>query len=346
MSHALTEPTAAGPPPPVGGTGRGSLARAELHRLTARRLIRWLVVLSAVGFLVVWAISLTQFARPSPELLEQARQQQADIVAEQRMFCLEDPGIPAAEKEEICDLEYSEEEFGSVEVFLPKQPFDAAGGLPGGAAGVSVAVAALTFLIGATYAGAEWSTKSIVALLFWEPRRLRVFLTKLAVLLAAVAVLAALAQLVWLGAGSLLARLRGSFELPNNFWSDLAGIQGRGVVLAVITAALGFGLANLIRNTGAALGVAFGYFVLVENAIRAVRPAWQPYLIGENAAALLTKGGIEVFLPPPGGASDFGPIQDENLLLISNQRGALTLAVYCLVVLLAGAVLFRRRDLT
>jgi ABC-type transport system involved in multi-copper enzyme maturation permease subunit len=320
------------------------LARAELHRLTARRLVRWLVVLSALGFLAVWVISLTQFARPSPELLEQARQERARIGAEQRMFCLEDPGIPAAEKEEICATQSDEENFGPVENFLPKQPFDAASGLPGAAVAVAVAVAALTFLIGATYAGAEWSTKSIVALLFWEPRRMRVFLTKLAVLLGAVAVLAALAQLVWLGAGSLLAQWRGSFELPAGFWSDLAGVQGRSVILAVITAALGFGLANLIRNTGAALGAAFAYFVLVENAVRIIRPTWQPYLITENAAALVQRGGLELFLGDPGGSSF--SFEEAPRLLLSNQRAALTLALYCLVVLLAGAVLFRRRDLT
>lgn len=340
MSHTLEQPPAATPAPPPAAT-RGSLARAELHRLTARRFVRWLVVLSALGFLAVWAIALTQFARPSPELFEEARQERARIVAEQRMFCLED--IPANEQERsICASR--EEDFGPVEAFLPKQPFDAAGGLPGGALAVAVTVSALTFLIGATYAGAEWSTKSIVALLFWEPRRLRVFAVKLAVLLGAVALLAALAQLVWLGAGALLTAWRGSWNLPGGFWSDLVGLQGRGVVLALTTAAFGFGLANLIRNTGAALGVAFAYFVLVESAVRIIRPAWQPYLVTENVAALVQRGGQTIFLPPEGsGVVNF---HEGPTLVLSNLRGGLTLAAYCLVVLLAGAVLFRRRDLT
>ncbi len=344
MSHTLEESTDADPRP-AGGSGRGSLARAELHRLTARRLVRWLVVLSALGFLAVWVISLTQFARPSPELLQEAEQRRAQLVEQEReLFCGDgDPGIPEEEREAIC-ADLSAENFGPVESFLPKQPFDAAGGLPGGALAVGVAVSALAFLVGATYAGAEWSTKSIVALLFWEPRRTRVFLTKLAVLLGVVAVFAALAQLVWLGAGSLLAQWRGSFELPDGFWSDLAGVQGRGVVLAVITAALGFGLANLIRNTGAALGAAFTYFVLVENAVRIIRPTWQPYLITENAIAVLQRGGVELFLGDPGGSSF--SFEEAPRLVLSNQRAALTLAVYCLVVLLAGVVLFRRRDLT
>ncbi len=344
MSHPLEESTAAGTPS-TSGSGGGSLARAELHRLTARRLVRWLVVLSALGFLAVWVISLTQFARPSPELLQEAEQRRAQLVEQEReVFCGDgDPGLPEEEREAIC-ADISAENYGPVESFLPKQPFDAAGGLPGGAIAVGVAVSALAFLVGATYAGAEWSTKSIVALLFWEPRRIRVFLTKLAVLLGVVAVFAALAQLVWLGAGSLLARWRGSFELPDGFWSDLAGVQGRGVVLAVLTAALGFGLANLIRNTGAALGVAFAYFVLAENAVRIIRQSWQPYLITENAVALLQRGGLEIFLPVEESGEYFGGATPR--LLLGNQRAALTLAVYCLVVLLAGVVLFRRRDLT
>ena len=38
------------------------------------------------------------------------------------------------------------------------------------------------FLIGATWIGAEWSSRSIVALLFWVPQRMRVMGTKIAVL--------------------------------------------------------------------------------------------------------------------------------------------------------------------
>ena len=56
------------------------------------------------------------------------------------------------------------------------------------------------------------------------------------------------------------------------------------MLLTVLVALLGFGLTNLIRNTGAALGVGFVYFAIVETAVRALRPAWQPWLLSTNAA--------------------------------------------------------------
>ena len=44
-------------------------------------------------------------------------------------------------------------------------------------------------------------------------------------------------------------------------------------VVPVIAALLAFGLTNLVRNTGAALGVAFVYLVIGESLVRGLRPA-------------------------------------------------------------------------
>ena len=60
--------------------------------------------------------------------------------------------------------------------------------------------------------------------------------------------------------------------LPAGFWGDLLPTQGRSVSLAVLAALIGFGLANLTRNTGAALGIGFVYFAILETAIRILRP--------------------------------------------------------------------------
>ena len=60
--------------------------------------------------------------------------------------------------------------------------------------------------------------------------------------------------------------------LPAGFWGDLLAAQGRSVLLTVLVALLGFGLTNLVRNTGAALGIGFVYFAVLENGVRACRP--------------------------------------------------------------------------
>ena len=106
-------------------------------------------------------------------------------------------------------------------------------------------------------------------------------------LVGGIVALAAAAQLVILGAGWLLGSAKGSTTVSEHFWSDLVGLQGRCVLLAVFLGLVGFGIANLIRNTGAALGVGFVYFI-VEIIMLNVRPTWQPWFLTTNAGALVT----------------------------------------------------------
>ena len=64
---------------------------------------------------------------------------------------------------------------GALRVFAPTVPCRRAGF-------VNFTAAALAVAIGATWIGAEWSSRTIVALLFWVPRRLQVMAATLAVL--------------------------------------------------------------------------------------------------------------------------------------------------------------------
>ncbi len=328
--------------------GRGSLLRSELHRIVSRRMIQVLVGLAALGFLAVAAISFTQFSEPTPELFAQAEAERAAVVEESQFFyqeCLDSPDIPEGEDAELfCGSPPSAEDI-PLDQFLPKAPFTV-DNIANGALAVAFTTAALGFLIGATYAGAEWSSRSIVALLFWEPRRLKVMGTKLAVITAFTAVLAVLAQAAWLGVGALLATTRGPGldDAPDGFWGDLLGQQGRSVLLVVLTALLGFGLANLTRNTGAALGLAFVYFAVVENAVRGLRQTWSPYLFGESAGALVTEGGISVFIYDFSASPD-GGFSEGREIMVSNVQGGVTLLIYTAIVVIVGTVLFQRRDL-
>lgn len=327
--------------------GRGSLLRSELHRIVSRRMIQVLVGLAALGFLAVSAISFTQFSQPTPELLAQAEAERAELVNDEVLFyyeeCLESPDTPEGEEELFCGPPPSAEDI-PLDQFLPKSPFTV-DNIANGALAVAFTTAALAFVIGATYAGAEWSSRSIVALLFWEPRRLKVMGTKLAVITAAVAVLAVVAQAAWLGVGALLATTRGpGLDAPDGFWGDLLAQQGRSVLLVVLTALLGFGLANLTRNTGAALGLAFVYFAVVESAVRVVRQVWSPYLFGESAGALVTEGGISVFIYDFSASPD-GGFSEGREIMVSNVQGGVTLLIYTAIVVLVGTVLFQRRDL-
>ena len=337
----------AGPADPAPARS-GSLFRAETHRFTSRRFIRWLLLLSVVAYLIILPlVAITQFSKPNAGVLADAQRRLDASIAEQKQFrdqCIQD--VPVGETvENFCG---TEDHFQpSVTDFIAKPPFRLADQLPEGAVAIGVMSAMLAFLIGATYVGAEWSSRSMVALLFWEPRRLKVMGVKLAVTAAAAALLGVLAQAVWWGSAEIIARTRGNRDgLPDGFWPDLLGQQGRTVLFVVLAALLGFGIANLIRNTGASLGVGFVYFAIIETAVRAFRPGWQEWLLTDNAAALVLTGGHTIFLYQGEVVDAEGNFTDGSReVVVSNLHGGLVLGIATVVIVVMGVLLFKRRDL-
>ncbi|MDQ1641936.1 MAG: hypothetical protein QOJ90_1287 [Actinomycetota bacterium] len=349
MSGAIA--TGATTDPHAADLGRGSLLLAEVHRITARRFIRWLLAVSLVTYLVIVSIvGLTQFAKPSAAGLAHARHRVQAAVANQKAArdqCLKDPNRPTDQPaEQICGPDPAAGMF-RVQDFVDPPAFDLQRDLPATAIAVGVATAALAFLIGATYVGAEWSSRSMVALLFWEPRRLRVMSVKLGVLAAAAALLGVLGQLIWLATAEILQSTRGApTHLPAHFWSDLVAQEGRTILFVVLMGLLGFGIANLIRNTGASMGVGFVYFAIVENAVRVARPRWQEWLLTDNIAGLLSKGGyrlpVDSAAVSPGGGVVPGQPHE---IFISNLHGGLVLGGVTAAIVAAGVASFVRRDL-
>jgi hypothetical protein len=343
MSAALTSP-------PTAPAGRfAGLLRAEVHRFLARRFIRVLLALTLLGWVAALVISLLSFQSPTPESLAAARQQQQQSIElsnQGREQCLADPDLPTdAPAETFCGGPATEANT-PLSLFLHPAPFSMSSNADNGAVSVAAAAAALTFLVGATFVGAEWSSRSMVALLFWETRRPRVMGAKLLVIALAAALLGALMQALWLGLATLLQSVAGDGIAPAaGFWSGLLATSGRGVLLAVFAGLLGFGLTNLLRNTGAATGVAFVYLAIVENAVRALRPAWQPWLLTNNAAALVLPDGLTLSWSAGGGDPEsFGAFEQVEYVL-GHGQALVFLTVVTAVVLGAGVVLFSRRDL-
>ncbi len=330
-----------------------ALLRAETHRFGARRFIQLLLALDLIAYLViVGLVGTLHFGRVTDADRAQAQRQLDQIVTEQKQYydeCLKSPrppGVPADAPPEVwCGMPPTPEGM-PVEQFLPHTPFVFADGVPVGLILVTSAVAALFFLIGATWIGAEWSARTLMAQLFWETRRLRVLGAKLAVLTGAAVAATGVVALIWLGTARLLAATRGSMgTLPAHFWSDVAAQTGRSALLVVWAALLGFAVAHLTRGTGAALGVAFLYFAILEPAVSAFLPRVTPWTLGTNITALIAPGGTKVFLPDPGVGAQ-GQFEQTRELVIGNLRGGLVLAAVVLAILALGGWLFRRRDLT
>ena len=348
MSAVTERPATTPADPATPGPRIGGLLRAEAHRFRSRRFIQVLVGLTLVGFVVATVIGLLNLGTPTEAEVAAARAEAERFVAEQEAFreqCLADPSIPDdVPAEEFCGPPLTVEDVGGVESFLDRVPFDLAGSATEGALAVAALSAALAFVMGATWIGAEWSSRSIVALLFWVPRRMAVIGTKVAVLTAAAVLFGVLAQAAWLAMAGVLRVAVGTDEaLPAGFWSTLLQTQGRAVLLTVVAALLGFGLANLVRNTGAALGIAFVYVVVVENAVRVLRPRWDPFLLSTNALGLVQDGGLTLQFFDDQAVPSGGPAPVEYF--VGHLQGGVLLAGVTVAVLAVGAVLFARRDL-
>lgn len=328
--------------------GRRSLLRAELRRLASRTLVRVTLAVGLVVFAGAVVVAFTQFGPTTPQVLAEAEERIADEVALSEQFrqeCLDGTLPEGVDPEQYCGPPMTEQNL-DLTWFIDPPPFVLAEQGPAGATAVGVGVAVLLFLVGATAIGAEWSSRSLVALLFWEPRRGRVLAVKAAVLAVCAAAVALVFQALWLGASHLLASTRGTTDVGDAFYPDLLGVQARSVLLAVVVAVLAFGLAHLTRNTGAALGIGFVYFAVVESVVGALLPAGREWLATVNALALLQHGGMTIQVPenvvvdPMGGMS-----MSFREIVVGNVQGGLVLAAYCAVVLLVGYLRFRRSDL-
>ena len=321
----------------------GRLLRVELRRLFARRFTVVLLGLSVLGYLAAMVFLWSAYSRPTEaDIAEATVLRDQNVVSSQQYL---DQCLAAGGTSDTCGTPITADDI-PLDVFLQVQPFSPTL-VPELALAVGAAVAVAGFVLGATFVGAEWSSRNLVAWLFFEPRRLRLLGAKLLALTGVVVVLAAVAQLIWLLTGQLLISQRGvpvsTLVDAETFWSDTTWVMVRAALLVIPAALLGFGLANLLRNTAAAFGVAFVFFVIVESVMRGISPGWQPYQFTTNAAAWVTSGGITVYgdpvFDPQTGSVDYLQIP------ISNLHGGIVLAAYALVVLGVSVVLFRRRDI-
>ena len=351
MTAATTRATAGGAP------HLGALLRSEVLRARSRRSLRWLTVLAALGVVTVATIMWFTSARVTADDLADAADR---FYAEQQQYyemCMADPGIPEAERPMACWKPTEQEALDNAVWALPKRPFDKGGfeGLVGVAGGLGLLVAVL---LAATAGGADWGARTMGLLLSWEPRRTRVFVVRMGVVMGvAVAVVAAL-LLVAVGLGWLIADahylvLAPGTTVPTYQPADLGSVVEialRWLPLAALGAAGSFAVAMLSRSTGWAIGALIGFVAVVESIIQGLWPWGSQWLLQTNAAAWLTGGVTKLvdraaaersgaFLTVvPGGQP--GP----GYVVISDTRGLATLAVIVLAACLISWISLRQRD--
>lgn len=363
MSTSMSASTGTSSGPASGGRAPrlGDLLRSEILRARSRRSLRWLSVLALLAVVGISAIMWFTSARVTSEDLSAAA---ATWLAEQEQYyedCVADPSIPEAERDNYCWKPNAADAEANAFWSLPARPFDRTGleGLVSFAGGIGLLV---TVMLAATSGGADWGARTMSLLLSWEPRRTRVFLVRLGVVIGGALALEAVLVLLALGLGAVIADAHnlvlpaGSAPPPEVQVPDLgdAGeLALRWLPLAALGAAGSFAVAMLTRSTGWAIGALIGFVAVVESIVQGLWPWGSQWLLQTNGAAWLS-GGLTWLVDRAAaerasGTGGGAVLETEGDLLpgyivITDIRGLTTLTALVLAVCAVSWISLRRRD--
>lgn len=343
-------------PRPASATWRGSLLRAELGRLRHRRLVTGLLLLGTLALLAGMAVTFATHSTDLSGARAQAREQARQMTANNQQYeqqCLQDPTLTQEQKDAgFCNAGEPMDE----QTFFVDPRFRADPGLVTVALGVGVVGALVAALLAATAVGADWSSRGIITLLTWEPRRLRFLGTRLLAIVLYVVGAAFVAQALAFGLGALTVQLRGTWEngpragtqpigllSSNRFWPELLALELRTVAVMALAALVSASLASVFRSTGGVLGVAFGWFAVVEVVVHAMfgDRTLVRFMLLDNLGAALMPGGTDLYL----GQQITERGMADRIVHLSNADGLLFLTVVAAVLCALAAVMLRRRDL-
>lgn len=324
------------------------LTKVELRRLMARRL----TVVGLLGLFTITVLLLvaTYFeARPLSAVEQQQAQQQfemahkdwVDHAAENLKLCEADwakQPDPKPKLEEMCTYpEPRLEDFGKPQAIFAEI-------MPDLLQGSSYFLAFAAFLIGASFVGAEFSSGAIGNWLTFEPRRLRVYGSKLlAAALGFVPIAAVVLAVILFGTFLIVDRLGDTASTTGKVWGDLSAIGGRAVLTTALAAALGSVVGLLLRHTAAAIGVVMAYLVLAEGVFAAFLEKAQPWLVKLNFDAFV-RHDAQYYVTQCKTGADGSYTCDYVQKTLSFEHGAWYLAIFTAVVVLLGGWVFHRRD--
>jgi len=326
------------------------LTKVELQRLFSRRLTS----VAILGALVITGLMLFgtfQSAKPlsAPELtqqraqFDQARkdfeangaQQVQDCLAQQVETQKTNPKAVFA-----CD-----QIAPKLENFLKPQP-KFAEIMPSTLLAGSYLLTFVGFVIGASFVAAEFSSGSMANWLTFEPRRMRVYTSKLAaaglgMLPATVALLGLLTAGVWL----IVAHFSPGIGASAKVWGDLGEMGARSLALALAATVAGAAMGVLLRRTVAVLGIAVGYMVLVEGVLGQALQNERPWLLQLNVNAWL-QHGARYFVESCKTDAQGGYSCEGVERTLAFGHSSIYLGVLVVIATALAALVFRRRDVS
>jgi len=210
----------------------------------------------------------------------------------------------------------------------------------------SYLLAFVAFLVGAGFVAAEFSSGSMANWLTFEPRRMRVYVSKLgAAGLGLIPVTVALLGLLTAGSWLIVGHLASTAGTTAKVWGDLALMGGRAVALAVAAAVAGAAMGVLLRHTAAVLGIAVGYLVLVEGVFGQALQGARPWLLQLNFNAWLQHGATYFIQTCKTDAQGNYNCQGVEKVL-SFGHGSAYLGLLVVLAVGLAALVFRRRDVS
>ena len=301
------------------------LLAGELRRVLARRLVRVLALLAVAGIALAGVLVFLNTERISDDQLRSRRAAARGRVE----ACLRGepvevrPGrvaeVPPDQREGFC-------RFGPhARVDDPRFRLVR---LTGILQGTTAPLVIVGWLIGASVIGADWQTRTLTTLLTWEPRRVRVLVAKALACLIVAAAFTVLAQALLAAALLPSALSHGTTAGTDGAWlRSVFGVLGRGTLLVGVATVIGFAVASIGRNTAAALGLGFAYFLVVENVVGNFLAGFRRWLLLGNAIVLVS------------GHDSGGDVPGRSVAV-----AALFLITVAGGLLLAATALFARRD--
>lgn len=305
------------------------LLDVELRRALSRRAVRGLIGLCMLG-IVIGAVIAFFVSKPAFDQASALSRATAARQADMTRCTSGSDGPtppPGMDRTEYCDQFFppvsqyvSDKRFHMERLWGPRDPV---------LAGLSPILLIGALIAGATALGAEWRHGTIATLLTWEPRRLRVMAAKLVAVALAAFVIGVLLQAFLVLALFPAGVARGTTDgMTAVWWRGLTGGVLRIGLMTSAAAVFSACVASVGRNTAAAIGVAFGYLIVVENAVRGLRPQWQRWLVGNNGATLVLGKKVQ----------------------IAHAKGmmgaSVILGVYLAVIVAVAVTSFVRRDVT
>ncbi len=235
----------------------------ELSRFRSRRaVVVLLLAMLALTFVVLSAIVYETRPLTATEMTraEQRLERERADTLPQIEQCREDPSQFFGENVPVEECEVLAPQ---LDMFTSRPVLDVAETVTLTGPGIGVLLAALAVLVGATFAGADWSSGSMTNQLLFRPRRLRVWGSKAA---AVVLGTTAAAALVLLGFWAGIVAVAGARDIAvtEPLWRGIGLGSLRSLGLVAAAALGGFSLTMWLRRTGGAIGALFGLTVVVE----------------------------------------------------------------------------------